>query len=655
MLVEEGQLITRELAEAIQNAAVPYVWVQGEERKIKVLSNMMVDLKAIVDIDPKEVGVTEAVFYPVLAGLLEETAGDVEELKDAIRKNINELIPKHITKEDILASINYNIHLEYGLGTDDDIDHLGNRRIRAVGELLQNQYRIGLSRLERVVRERMTTQDLDGISPQSLINIKPVTAAVKEFFGSSQLSQFMDQNNPLGELTHKRRLSALGPGGLSRDRAGFEVRDVHYSHYGRMCPIETPEGPNIGLINSLATYARINEYGFIEAPYRKIDKTDPANPVVTEEVIYMTADEEDNYHVAQANEPLDEEGHFLHKNVSGRYREETQEYERKMFDYMDVSPKMVFSVATALIPFLENDDANRALMGSNMQRQAVPLLTTEAPVVGTGMEVKAAVDSGVCVVAEQAGTVERSTSKEITIRHEDGTKKTYKLTKFLRSNQSNCYNQRPIVVKGEKVEAGQVIADGPSTSNGEMALGKNPLIGFMTWEGYNYEDAVLLSERLVQDDVYTSVHIEEYEAEARDTKLGPEEITRDIPGVGDDALKDLDERGIIRIGAEVRAGDILVGKVTPKGETELTAEERLLRAIFGEKAREVRDTSLKVPHGEYGIVVDAKVFTRENGDELSPGVNQAVRIYIAQKRKSLSVIKWPDVMVTRVLFPVYFQ
>ena len=633
VLVEEGQLITRELAEAIQNAAVPYVWVQGEERKIKVLSNMMVDLKAIVDIDPKEVGVTEAVFYPVLAGLLEETAGDVEELKDAIRKNINELIPKHITKEDILASINYNIHLEYGLGTDDDIDHLGNRRIRAVGELLQNQYRIGLSRLERVVRERMTTQDLDGISPQSLINIKPVTAAVKEFFGSSQLSQFMDQNNPLGELTHKRRLSALGPGGLSRDRAGFEVRDVHYSHYGRMCPIETPEGPNIGLINSLATYARINEYGFIEAPYRKIDKTDPANPVVTEEVIYMTADEEDNYHVAQANEPLDEEGHFLHKNVSGRYREETQEYERKMFDYMDVSPKMVFSVATALIPFLENDDANRALMGSNMQRQAVPLLTTEAPVVGTGMEVKAAVDSGVCVVAEQAGTVERSTSKEITIRHEDGTKKTYKLTKFLRSNQSNCYNQRPIVVKGEKVEAGQVIADGPSTSNGEMALGKNPLIGFMTWEGYNYEDAVLLSERLVQDDVYTSVHIEEYEAEARDTKLGPEEITRDIPGVGDDALKDLDERGIIRIGAEVRAGDILVGKVTPKGETELTAEERLLRAIFEEKAREVRDTSLKVPHGEYGIVVDAKVFTRENGDELSPGVNQAVRIYIAQKRK----------------------
>ena len=635
VIAEKGEKLSREKATAIQNAAVPYVWidVDGEERNIKVLSNMMVDLGAVVDIDPEEVGVTEAVYYPVLAGLLEETAGDIDELKEEIHKNIHELIPKHITKEDILASINYNIHLEYGMGTDDDIDHLGNRRIRAVGELLQNQYRIGLSRLERVVRERMTTQDLEGVSPQSLINIKPVTAAVKEFFGSSQLSQFMDQNNPLGELTHKRRLSALGPGGLSRDRAGFEVRDVHYSHYGRMCPIETPEGPNIGLINSLATYARINEYGFIEAPYRKIDKTDPANPVVTEEVIYMTADEEDNYHVAQANEPLDEEGHFLHKNVSGRYREETQEYERKMFDYMDVSPKMVFSVATALIPFLENDDANRALMGSNMQRQAVPLLTTEAPVVGTGMEVKAAVDSGVCVVAEQAGTVERSTSKEITIRHEDGTKKTYKLTKFLRSNQSNCYNQRPIVVKGEKVEAGQVIADGPSTSNGEMALGKNPLIGFMTWEGYNYEDAVLLSERLVQDDVYTSVHIEEYEAEARDTKLGPEEITRDIPGVGDDALKDLDERGIIRIGAEVRAGDILVGKVTPKGETELTAEERLLRAIFGEKAREVRDTSLKVPHGEYGIVVDAKVFTRENGDELSPGVNQAVRIYIAQKRK----------------------
>ena len=635
VIAEAGAVVDRELADAIQNAAVPYVWIAREEsdRNIKVLSNMMVDLKAVCGIDPEEVGVTELVYYPVLAELLEETAGDIDELKEAIHKNIHELIPKHITKEDIMASINYNMHLEYGIGKDDDIDHLGNRRIRAVGELLQNQYRIGLSRLERVVRERMTTQDLEGISPQSLINIKPVTAAVKEFFGSSQLSQFMDQNNPLGELTHKRRLSALGPGGLSRDRAGFEVRDVHYSHYGRMCPIETPEGPNIGLINSLACYARINEYGFVEAPYRKIDKTDPQNPVVTEEVVYMTADEEDNYHVAQANEPLDEEGHFVHKNVSGRYRDETQEYERRMFDYMDVSPKMVFSVATALIPFLQNDDANRALMGSNMQRQAVPLLTTEAPVVGTGMEVKSAVDSGVCVVAEEGGIVERSTSTEITIKQDDKTRKTYKLTKFLRSNQSNCYNQRPIVVKGERVEKGQVIADGPSTSNGEMALGKNPLIGFMTWEGYNYEDAVLLSERLVQNDVYTSVHIEEYEAEARDTKLGPEEITRDIPGVGDDALKDLDDRGIIRIGAEVRAGDILVGKVTPKGETELTAEERLLRAIFGEKAREVRDTSLKVPHGEYGIVVDAKVFTRENGDELSPGVNQAVRIYIAQKRK----------------------
>ena len=635
IVAEKGTKITRELADKIQNNAVPYLWVEGEdeERNIKILSNMMVDFQAVTDIDPEEVGVTEQVYYPVLAGIIEESAGDIEEMKALIKRDIHDLIPKHITKEDILASINYNMHLEYGMGTDDDIDHLGNRRIRAVGELLQNQYRIGLSRLERVVRERMTTQDQEGISPQSLINIKPVTAAVKEFFGSSQLSQFMDQNNPLGELTHKRRLSALGPGGLSRDRAGFEVRDVHYSHYGRMCPIETPEGPNIGLINSLATYARINQYGFVEAPYRWIDKSDPENPVVTEKVVYMTADEEDNYHVAQANTPLDEEGHFIHKNVSGRYREETQEYERSKFDYMDVSPKMVFSVATALIPFLENDDANRALMGSNMQRQAVPLLTTEAPVVGTGMEVKAAVDSGVCVVAERAGTVESSTSKEIVVREEDGKKTSYKLTKFQRSNQSNCYNQRPIVNKGDVVAAGQVIADGPSTSGGEMALGKNPLIGFMTWEGYNYEDAVLLSERLVQDDVYTSVHIEEYEAEARDTKLGPEEITRDIPGVGDDALKDLDERGIIRIGAEVRAGDILVGKVTPKGETELTAEERLLRAIFGEKAREVRDTSLKVPHGEYGIVVDAKVFTRENGDELSPGVNQAVRICIAQKRK----------------------
>ena len=632
VLAEAGTEVTRELADTIQNAAVPYVMIQTEERNAKVLSNMMVDLAAYVDCDPKSLGITELVYYPVLEKILEENENP-EDIKDAIRKSVHELIPKHITKEDIFASINYNMHLEYGIGTDDDIDHLGNRRIRAVGELLQNQYRIGLSRLERVVRERMTTQDVESISPQSLINIKPVTAAVKEFFGSSQLSQFMDQNNPLGELTHKRRLSALGPGGLSRDRAGFEVRDVHYSHYGRMCPIETPEGPNIGLINSLACYARINEYGFVEAPYRKIDKTDPKNPRVTDEVVYMTADEEDNYHVAQANEALDAEGHFLRKNVSGRYREETQEYERSMFDYMDVSPKMVFSVATALIPFLQNDDANRALMGSNMQRQAVPLLTTEAPVVGTGLEVKAAVDSGVCVVAKRAGVVERSESNRIIIRAEDGTRDEYHLTKFKRSNQSNCYNQRPIVFKGERVEEGTVIADGASTSNGEIALGKNPLIGFMTWEGYNYEDAVLLSEKLVMNDVYTSVHMEEYEAEARDTKLGPEEITRDVPGVGDDALKDLDERGIIRIGAEVRAGDILVGKVTPKGETELTAEERLLRAIFGEKAREVRDTSLKVPHGEYGIVVDAKVFTRENGDELAPGVNQAVRIYIAQKRK----------------------
>ena len=637
VLAEAGTQLTREKAEEIQNAAVKYVMIETEERNVKVLSSMMVDLGAWVPeladkAAQKKLGITELVYYPALKQILEENSA-LEDIKEAIRKNVHELIPKHITKDDIFASINYNMHLEWGVGNDDDIDHLGNRRIRAVGELLQNQYRIGLSRLERVVRERMTTQDLEGISPQSLINIKPVTAAVKEFFGSSQLSQFMDQNNPLGELTHKRRLSALGPGGLSRDRAGFEVRDVHYSHYGRMCPIETPEGPNIGLINSLACYARINEYGFVEAPYRKIDKTDPKNPRVTDQVVYMTADEEDNYHVAQANEKLDEDGHFVRNSVSGRYLDETQEYDKTMFDYMDVSPKMVFSVATALIPFLQNDDANRALMGSNMQRQAVPLLTTEAPVVGTGMEPKAAVDSGVCVVAKKAGVVEKAQSDEIWIKNDDGTTSDYKLTKFSRSNQSNCYNQRPIVFKGDHVDAGEVIADGPSTSEGELALGKNPLIGFMTWEGYNYEDAVLLSERLVQDDVYTSVHIEEYEAEARDTKLGPEEITRDVPGVGEDALKDLDERGIIRVGAEVRAGDILVGKVTPKGETELTAEERLLRAIFGEKAREVRDTSLKVPHGEYGIVVDAKVFTRENGDELSPGVNQAVRIYIAQKRK----------------------
>ena len=634
ILAEAGTKIDKELATTLQNAAVPYVMIQTEERNYKVLSNLMVDLAAYVDFDPKEAGVTELVYYPVLKMILEEAGDDQEELKKLIHKNITELIPKHITKEDIIASINYNMHLEGGIGTPDDIDHLGNRRIRAVGELLQNQYRIGLSRMERVVRERMTTQDMDGITPQSLINIKPVTAAVKEFFGSSQLSQFMDQNNPLSELTHKRRLSALGPGGLSRDRAGFEVRDVHYTHYGRMCPIETPEGPNIGLINSLATYAKVNEYGFIEAPYRVVDKTDPANPRVTDEVVYLTADEEDNFVVAQANTQLDENGYFVHNNVAGRFREETSEFQKRAIDLMDVSPKMVFSVATSMIPFLQNDDANRALMGSNMQRQAVPLLRTEAPAVGTGIEGKSAVDSGVCVVAKHAGVVERSASNEIIIKRDDnGAKDVYHLIKFSRSNQSNCYNQKPLVYKNDHVEAGEVIADGPSTSNGEIALGKNPLIGFMTWEGYNYEDAVLLSERLVMEDVYTSVHIEEYEAEARDTKLGPEEITRDVPGVGDDALKDLDERGIIRIGAEVRAGDILVGKVTPKGETELTAEERLLRAIFGEKAREVRDTSLKVPHGAYGVIIDAKVFTRENGDELAPGVNQTVRIYIAQKRK----------------------
>ena len=632
ILFEAGVRLTKEQADAIQNAAVPYVYVETEEKEVKVLSSMMVDITSFVDVDPEEVGVTELVYYPALEKILEEY-DDIDEIKAQIRKNINELIPKHITREDILASINYNIHLEYGVGNDDDIDHLGNRRIRAVGELLQNQYRIGLSRLERVVRERMTTQDIESISPQTLINIKPVTAAVKEFFGSSQLSQFMDQHNPLSELTHKRRLSALGPGGLSRDRAGFEVRDVHYSHYGRMCPVETPEGPNIGLINSLATYARINEYGFVEAPYRKVDKSDPQNPVVTDDVVYLTADEEDNYTVAQANEPLDEEGHFIHTNVSGRYREETSEFRKSRIDLMDVSPKMVFSVATSMIPFLENDDANRALMGSNMQRQAVPLLKTEVPVVGTGMEAKAARDSGVCIIAHHAGTVEYSTSKEIIVKREDGIRDTYHVIKFSRSNQGNCMNQRPIVNKGDHVEAGDILADGASTCGGEMALGKNPLIGFMTWEGYNYEDAVLLSERLVQNDVYTSVHIEEYEAEARDTKLGQEEITRDLAGLSEDVLKDLDENGIIRIGAEVHAGDILVGKVTPKGETELTAEERLLRAIFGEKAREVRDTSLRVPHGAYGVVMDTKVFTRENGDELPPTVNKSVRVYIAQKRK----------------------
>ena len=632
LLFAAGEIMNRESATAIQNAAVPYVIVQTEEKNVKVLSNMAVDLREYVDFDPAELGINENVYYPVLVKLLEEY-DDAEDLKEAIKNSINDLVPKHITKEDIFASINYNMHLEYGIGNDDDIDHLGNRRIRSVGELLQNQYRIGLSRLERVVRERMTTQDIESVSPQSLINIKPVTAAVKEFFGSSQLSQFMDQNNPLSELTHKRRLSALGPGGLSRDRAGFEVRDVHYTHYGRMCPIETPEGPNIGLINSLATFARINEYGFIEAPYRVVDKTDPENPIVTEEVVYLTADEEDNYHVAQASEQLDEEGHFVRNNVAGRFREETAEFPKSEIDLMDVSPRMVFSVATSMVPFLQNDDANRALMGSNMQRQAVPLLKTDSPVIGTGMEAKAAVDSGVCIVAKRDGVVEISSSEKIIIRAEDGTTDEYNVIKFARSNQGNCMNQHPIVVAGEKVKKGDVIADGASTYNGELALGKNPLIGFMTWEGYNYEDAVLLSEKLVKEDVYTSVHIEEYETEARDTKLGAEEITRDLAGLSQDALKDLDENGIIRIGAEVRAGDILVGKVTPKGETELTAEERLLRAIFGEKAREVRDTSLRVPHGAYGVVMDTKIFTRENGDELPPGVNKSVRVYIAQKRK----------------------
>ena len=635
VLAQADTVVDAQTATAIQNAAIPAVWIKGAEREVKVLSNMMVDIESYVPelTDSKSIGVTEQVYYPVLQKLMEENEG--EELIKAIEKNINELIPKHITKEDIFATVNYNMHIEEHIGSKDDIDHLGNRRIRAVGELLQNQYRIGLTRMERVVRERMTTQDIESITPQSLINIKPVTAAVKEFFGSSQLSQFMDQNNPLSELTHKRRLSALGPGGLSRERAGFEVRDVHYTHYGRMCPIETPEGPNIGLINSLASFARVNEYGFVEAPYRVVDKSqDPENPRVTEEVVYLTADEEDNFTVAQANEPLDAEGHFVNNNVSGRYRDETSEFKKKNIDLMDVSPRMVFSVATSMIPFLENDDANRALMGSNMQRQAVPLMITDAPVVGTGMETKAAVDSGVCVVANNSGTVIECSSDKIVIkRDDDAVLDTYKLIKFARSNQSNSYNQKPIVFKGNHVNAGEVIADGASTYNGEIALGKNPLIGFMTWEGYNYEDAVLLSERLVEYDVYTSIHIEEYECAARETKLGPEEITRDVPGVGDDALKDLDERGIIRIGAEVRAGDILVGKVTPKGETELTAEERLLRAIFGEKAREVRDTSLKVPHGAYGVVVDAKVFTREAGDELAPGVTQNVRIYIAQKRK----------------------
>ncbi|MBZ4669560.1 MAG: rpoB [Defluviitaleaceae bacterium] len=633
IIAEAGQKITMELADAIQDTGVKSIVVKapGSDTPVIILSNLTVNIEKHLNINAEELGIKEKVYYPVLKELM-DAYEDEEELKQAIKDNIARLIPKHITLEDIMASINYNIHLEHGIGNVDDIDHLGNRRIRAVGELFQNQFRIGLSRMERVIRERMTIQDMEAVTPQALINIRPVSAAIKEFFGSSQLSQFMDQTNPLAELTHKRRLSALGPGGLSRERAGFEVRDVHYSHYGRMCPIETPEGPNIGLINSLATYARINEYGFIEAPYRVVDHSS-GKAIVTDKVIYVTADEEENYMVAEANQPLTENGEFVNKKITGRHKKEILEIDVDKVDLMDVSPKQLVSVATAMIPFLENDDANRALMGSNMQRQAVPLLKTEAPIVGTGMEYKAARDSGVVVIAKEGGIVERVTANEIVIRTDKGDRHTYKLLKFLRSNQGTCINQRAIVDKGQKVEAGEVIADGPSTDHGEIALGKNPLIGFMTWEGYNYEDAVLLSERLVQEDVYTSIHIEEYEAEARDTKLGPEEITRDIPNVGEDALKDLDERGIIRIGAEVRSGDILVGKVTPKGETELTAEERLLRAIFGEKAREVRDTSLRVPHGEAGIIVDVKIFTRENGDELSPGVNQLVRCYIAQKRK----------------------
>jgi DNA-directed RNA polymerase subunit beta len=634
VIAEEGAVLTLDLCDRIQDSGAGYLYIMAEEKKVKILSNQTVKIDGYLEefgLTAEEFGIKERVYYPMLAKLLEENA-TAEEMKAAIKENIHELLPKHITLEDIFASINYVIHLDYGYGNVDDIDHLGNRRIRSVGELLQNQFRIGLSRMERVVRERMTTQDLAVVTPQALINVRPVTAAIKEFFGSSQLSQFMDQNNPLSELTRKRRLSALGPGGLSRDRAGFEVRDVHHSHYGRMCPIETPEGPNIGLINTLATFARINEYGFIEAPYRKVDQSGE-EPVVTDEFIYVTADEEEIYNVAQANEPLDEEGHFVHKKVSGRRKEEIIEVDRKQVQLMDVSPKQMVSVATALIPFLENDDANRALMGSNMQRQAVPLLVTDSPVVGTGMEYKTAKDSGICIIAKNPGIVERVSADEIVIRNDNSQRDVYKLIKYQRSNQSTCLNQKPIVDLGQRVEADQIIADGASTCKGELALGKNPLIGFMTWEGYNYEDAVLLSEKLVQEDVYTSVHISEFEADARDTKLGPEEITRDIPNVGEGALKDLDDRGIIRIGAEVRPNDILVGKVTPKGETELTAEERLLRAIFGEKAREVRDTSLRVPHGETGIIVDVKVFTRENGDDVGPGVNQLVRVYIAQKRK----------------------
>ena len=634
VLAEEGAVLTMELCDTIQDSGIDHLYIEVEERKVKILTNRAVAIDAYLEefgLTADDVNIKERVYFPVLEQLLNEYT-TAEELKAAIKENIHELVPKHITLEDIMASINYVIQLDYGYGNVDDIDHLGNRRIRSVGELLQNQFRIGLSRMERVVRERMTTQDLAVVTPQALINVRPVTAAIKEFFGSSQLSQFMDQNNPLSELTHKRRLSALGPGGLSRERAGFEVRDVHHSHYGRMCPIETPEGPNIGLINTLATFARINEYGFIEAPYRKVDQSGD-EPRVTDEFIYVTADEEENYNVAQANEPLDAEGHFVHKKVTGRHREDIIEVDRSQIHLMDVSPKQMVSVATALIPFLENDDANRALMGSNMQRQAVPLMVTDSPIVGTGMEYKTAKDSGICAIAKNSGVVERVSANEIVIRNDESMRDTYKLIKYQRSNQSTCLNQKPIVNVGDRVEAGQIIADGASTCQGELALGKNPLIGFMTWEGYNYEDAVLLSEKLVQDDVYTSVHINEFEADARDTKLGPEEITRDIPNVGEDALRDLDERGIVRIGAEVHPNDILVGKVTPKGETELTAEERLLRAIFGEKAREVRDTSLRVPHGETGIIVDVKIFTRENGDDVGPGVNQLVRVYIAQKRK----------------------
>ena len=636
IVAEEGTVLSQAILETIQDTGVAGIVIRNEEgREIKILSNRAVSIEPFVaeyGLTAQELGVKEKVYYPVLCEIL-ESCENADEIKAAVKAKHHELIPIHITVEDIMASINYVMHLDYGYGNVDDIDHLGNRRIRSVGELLQNQFRIGLSRMERVVRERMTIQDMENATPQALINVRPVTAAIKEFFGSSQLSQFMDQNNPLSELTHKRRLSALGPGGLSRERAGFEVRDVHSSHYGRMCPIETPEGPNIGLINSLATFARINEYGFIEAPYRVIVKDENGEPVVTDEVRYVTADEEENYNVVQANEPLLPDGHFAHKKVTGRHRDDIIEVDRTEVQLMDVSPKQMVSVATALIPFLENDDANRALMGSNMQRQAVPLLTTDSPIVGTGMEYKAAKDSGIAIVAKKGGVVEKLSANEIVIKNDEGQRDVYHLIKFQRSNQGTCLNQRPIVNKGERVEAGRIIADGASTSNGELALGKNPLIGFMTWEGYNYEDAVLLSEKLVQEDVYTSVHIEEFEAEARDTKLGPEEITRDIPNVGEDALRDLDERGIIRVGAEVRSNDILVGKVTPKGETELTAEERLLRAIFGEKAREVRDTSLRVPHGESGIIVDVKIFTRENGDDIGPGVNQLVRVYIAQKRK----------------------